>query len=242
MLSLSLKSKSTQSLLLIATIYLLIKLYFVFFPATFPISGQEFVFGWGMIAATLILGWLGYLCTKKLGFADIWESNVSNFQRFLLPFLLGLVYGIITIAPILIDHDNPLHPLGLENTNHVPFPNSIPFYVFGAIFMEVFLKLICIGILTWLISSVIFRGKYVEIVFWIINVLVAFYEPMPYIQQSITGGKHPLNAIASEMVGALYISNVISGYIGKRFGFLASLTMRLTHYAVWHIIFPLFLN
>ena len=106
--------------------------------------------------------------------------------------------------------------------------------------MEIFLKLICIGILTWLISIVILRGKYIEIAFWIANILVAFYEPMPYIQQAIRAEKSPLIAIGSEMIGALYISNIISGYIGKRFGFLASLTMRLTHYAVWHIIFPLF--
>jgi hypothetical protein len=94
------------------------------------------------------------------------------------------------------------------------------------------LKLVCIGILTWLIASVIFRGRYVEIIFWSVNVLVAFYEPMPYIQQSIAAGKPPLNAIASEMLGILYISNIISGYIGKRFGFLSSLTMRLAHYTV----------
>ena len=106
--------------------------------------------------------------------------------------------------------------------------------------MEVFLKLVCIGILTWLVSSVIFRGRNVGIVFWLINILVAFYEPMPYIRQSLGAGKHPLHAIASEMFGALYISNIVSGYIGKRFGFLSSLTMRLSHYTVWHIIFPLF--
>jgi hypothetical protein len=240
MFSFSLKNKSKQALLLITVIYLLIKLYFILFPTTFPIAGQEMVFGWGMIAATLILGFLGYLCTKKMGFTDIWQSDISNFQRFILPFFIGLIYGIITIAPRLLYHDDPLHPLALRGTIHVTFPNAVPFYVFGAIFMEIFLKLVCIGILTWLFSSVIFRGKYAGTIFWIVNLLVAFYEPMPYIQQSIAAGKSPLNAVTSEMLGVLYISNIISGYIGKRFGFLASLTMRLTHYAVWHIIFPLF--
>jgi len=240
MFSFSLKNKSTQALLVIAIIYLLIKLYFILFPVTFPIAGQEMVFGWGMIAATLFLGLLGYFCTKKIGFADLWQSDISNVQRFLIPIILGLIYGIITIAPRIIYHDDPLHPLALRGNIHVHFPNSIPFYVFGTIFMEIFLKLVCIGMITWLMSSLIFRGKYVETIFWIVNVIVAFYEPMPYIQQSIATGKSPLNATASEMLSVLYISNIISGYIGKRFGFLASLTMRLSHYAVWHIIFPLF--
>jgi hypothetical protein len=240
MFSFSLKTKSAKTLLVIAAIYLLCKLYFIIFPTTFPIAGQEMVFGWGMIAGTLIMGLLGYLCTKKIGFTDIWQANISNFQRFGLPFLLGLIYGLITIAPRLLYHDDPLHPLALRGNIHVPLPSAIPFYVFGAIFMEVFLKLACIGIVTWLISSVILRGKYVEITFWVVNFLVAFYEPMPYIQQSIAAGKSPVPAIASEMLGALYISNIVSGYIGNRFGFLASLTMRLAHYAVWHIVFPLF--
>ena len=240
MVTFSLKDKSAKTLLFIAVIYLLCKLYFVISPADFPIESQKMVFSWGMIAGILVAGFLGYLCTQKVGYAGIWQDNISNFQRFVLPALLGLVYGIITIAPHILHHDDSQHPLIRNNFAHVPFPGSIPFYVFGAIFMEIFLKLVCIGILSWLISSLLLRGKYTEITFWVINILVAFYEPMPYIQRSIEAGKSPFIAITSEMFGALYISNLISGYIGKRFGFLASLTMRLAHYTVWHILFPLF--
>jgi hypothetical protein len=240
MFSLYLKRTSVKTLLVIAIIYLVCKLYFLIFPEDFPIASQKMVFGWGMVAATLALGLLGYICTQKVGHAAIWQGNITNFQRFIIPALLGLVYGLITIAPRILYNDVSQHPQVQNNFTHVPFPGSIPFYVFGAIFMEIFLKLVCIGMLSWLISSLLLRGKYAETTFWIVTILVAFYEPMPYIQQSISAGKSPLLAIGAGMLSPLYISNVISGYIGKRFGFLASLTMRLAHYTVWHILFPLF--
>jgi hypothetical protein len=43
------------------------------------------------------LGFLGLKLSQKLGFAEIWDSKVSNKQRFLIPALIGIAIGVFFI-------------------------------------------------------------------------------------------------------------------------------------------------
>ena len=67
-------------------------------------------------------------------------------------------------------------------------PWSIPFYTFGAIFLEYLLRLgaLCIGF--WFIFVLILRRRFRLAVFWLLNLIVALYEIWPYLAQDIHAG------------------------------------------------------
>lgn len=185
------------------------------------------------------MGFVGLLLARRTGFADIWDERVSNRQRFLIPCIVGLIYGLMTIAPLVFGASNRLHPLATGSDIHVNFPLSIPYYTYGALFLEIFLRLFCVTLLVWLISNVLLRGKWQTPVFWLAAFVVAFYEPMPYMLEDFTGKTSlgSLYVVFSTVTGSLFISNVIAAYLFRKYGFLAPVVMRLSHYLIWHIIY-----
>ena len=55
------------------------------------------------------LGFLGLRLSQKLGFSALWDSDVSNRQRFLIPVFVGIGTGILFIVvDVLL---RPLHTL-----------------------------------------------------------------------------------------------------------------------------------
>jgi hypothetical protein len=83
-------------------------------------------------------------------------GGVSNGRRFLLPAIEGVIYGAITV----------LRDLPAPKDVHVPFPVSIPFYIYGAIFLEMLLRLVALTVFAWLIGEVILRGRRRGVAFW----------------------------------------------------------------------------
>ena len=66
------------------------------------------------------LGFIGLKLSQKLGFADIWDSRVTNKQRFLIPALVGIAIGVFFIfVDIILSQFHTLGPLP-----HPPFPTS----------------------------------------------------------------------------------------------------------------------
>lgn len=217
----------------------LIKIFFLFFRVTLPLAGNEVVFSLLTILTLAVLGFVGFLMARRTGFADIWDERVSNYQRFLIPCIVGLTYGLVTVVPLLIGASNRVHPLATGSDVHVKFPLSIPYYTYGAIFLEIFLRLFCVPLLVWLISRLILRGRWQTPVFWLAAVAVALYEPMPYMMADFAG-KTPLGSlyvVFGTLIGPLFVSNVVAAYLFRRYGFLAPVVMRLSHYLIWHIIY-----
>jgi hypothetical protein len=48
------------------------------------------------------LGFWGYNLSRRIGFADIWDSKITNYQRFLIPVLIGFGLGVFFIISDLI--------------------------------------------------------------------------------------------------------------------------------------------
>jgi len=232
-------STSTRIYFGLIALLVLIKIFFLVSPITLPIAGNEGVFSPLTILTLGVLGFVGLLLARRAGFADVWDARVTNRQRFLIPCIAGLIYGLVTIAPLLSGASNRLHPLATGSDVHVKFPLSIPYYVYGAVFLEIFLRLFCVSILVWLISNVILRGKWQTPVFWLAAIVVAFYEPMPYMMQDFAGTTPigSLYIVFSTVISSLFISNVIAAYLSRKYGILAAVVMRLSHYLVWHIIY-----
>jgi len=223
-LSLSLKIYISLVAFLIA-----VKLIFLLSPKVFPLAEQASAFYWTTILLIAAMGFVGLILSRRTGFPEIWDTKVSNRQRFLIPTLIGLLYGVITV----------LKDLPEPSPVHLRLPHSIIFYAYGAIFLEIMLRLFAIPFVVWLISNVILRGKWRTQVFWIAVIVAALYEPLPYIREQLSSA--PAIAAPSIMIEwateTLFLANVLSGWLFRKYGFLAPLTMRLSFYLVWHIIY-----
>lgn len=219
-------SPSTKTYLALVSFLVAVKILFLAFPAKFPLADQEGAFSWLTITTVSVLGFIGLLLTRKAGFPDFWDGAVSHRQRFLVSALVGLVYGVVTI---LFDLRNPA-PV------HLSLPSSIPFYAYGATLLEILLRLFAVTFLVWLISNLIFRGKWQAQVFWLAAVIAALYEPLPH----LTNAFHTRGILATigVLVAApLFAGNIVAAYLYRKYGFLAALTMRLSFYLLWHNIY-----
>jgi hypothetical protein len=206
-----------------------VKVIFLLFPTVFPGADQESAFYWTTILVIAVMGLIGLILARRTGFPEIWDTKVSNRQRFLIPTLIGLVYGAITV----------IEDLAKPSPVHLRLPLSIPFYTYGAILLEIMLRLFAIPLLVWLVSNVILRGKWQTQVFWIAAIVAALYEPLPFMRQELSGvsGFAGSIIIIKWAIEPLFLANVVSGWLFRRYGFLAALVMRLSFYLVWHIIY-----
>jgi hypothetical protein len=222
-------STSTKIYIGLVAFLVAVKIIFLLFPATFPRADQEGAFSWMMIAVIALMGFVGLILSRRTGFPEIWDARISNRQRFLIPILIGLAYGVITVVK---DLPSP-------SPVHLKLPLSIPFYAYGAMFLEIMLRLFAIPVLVWLISNVILRGRWQTQVFWFAVIVAALYEPLPYIKEQLSSA--PAIAVPGIIVEwateTLFLANVVSGWLFRKYGFLAPLTMRLSFYLVWHIIY-----
>ncbi len=222
-------SISTKIYLGLIAFMVTVKVIFLLFPTVFPGADQESAFSWTTILVIALMGLIGLFLSRRTGFPDIWDARVSNRQRFLIPTIIGLVYGVITV----------LHDLPKPSPVHLKLPLSIPFYTYGAILLEIMLRLFVIPILVWIISNLLFRGRWQTQVFWFAAVLAALYEPLPFIRGDLSTALPIAYAsiILKWATEPLFLANVASGWLFRKYGFLAPLVMRLSFYLVWHIIY-----
>lgn len=227
------QSTSTKVYFGLVLFLIAVKLFFLLAPVEFPLSDQAGAFSWLTIFIIAALGFIGLVLSKRTGFPDIWDNNISNWQRFLVPAITGLVYGAITVLVEFVGARR--HPLQLSSDFNVKFPLSIPFYTYGAVFLEILLRLFAIPFLIWLISNLALRHRWQTQVFWLVAILVALYEPLPY----MTDALHQAGVLSalSILVGPLFIANLVAAYLFRKYGFLAPLVMRLSFYLIWHIIY-----
>lgn len=219
-------SPSSKTYLALVSFLVAVKILFLVFPAKFPLADQEGAFSWLTIITVSALGFIGLLLTRRAGFPDFWERSISHRRRFVIPAIVGLVYGVVTI---LFDLRNPA-PV------HLTLPWSIPFYAYGATLLEILLRLFAVTFLVWLISNLIFRGKWQAQVFWVAAVIAALYEPLPHLTNAFqTRGL--LAALGVLVAAPLFAGNIVAAYLYRKFGFLAALTMRLSFYLLWHIVY-----
>ena len=225
------KNLSTSTKIYIGLIAFLVavKLIFLLFPTAFPLAEQAGAFSWLTIAAIALMGFVGLFLSRRAGFPDIWDARISNRQRFLIPTLIGLIYGVETV----------LRDLAAPSPVHLKLPLSIPFYAYGAIFLEIMLRLFAVTFLTWLISNVILRGRWQTAAFWIAAIVAALYEPMPHIQQELSNAASIAvpSIVIKWATEPLFIANLVFAYLYRKYGFLAAVVMRLSFYLIWHVIY-----
>jgi hypothetical protein len=214
-------------------IFLTLKLVFDFYPPNFTTRDQALAFAWPVVLSILAIATLGLWADRGLGLPDPFEDQGRMRTGFIWATAAGFVYGLITIGDYVYFRSG--HPLATSEWGHLPLPWSIPFYAYGAIFLEFLLRLGALCILFWLLHVVILRRRLRNPTFWAINWLVALYEVFPFLQEDIHRGNWL--GIFTTLLSPLYLSNVFEGWLLLRFGWFAPIVFRISFYLVWHILF-----
>lgn len=163
---------------------------------------------------------------KKAAIPDFWENEISNKKRLAIPLLIGLVFGFFDVLIFkIILHPDPYDKLPpfLQ-----PFPYSIFLYFSGAFEIEVFYRLIPITIIC-LFGEWYKKGKYSKPLFMVAAILTSVREPLEQFQ---TGA---LWLTIYAMVTGIAM-NLLQAFYFKKTGFIGSLSVRLGHYLLWHIM------
>jgi hypothetical protein len=213
--------------LMVATL-IVAKLYFVNHPTDFPLESQASAFEWQMLLTLASCGLVGLLLAPYARFPDMWDRSVLHRKRLLVPIVWGVLYGLVTAVR---DLPNP-------SEFHLYYPASIPFYAYGALFLEILLRLFGVTLITWLIAEVALMGHLRNAAFWIANIAVSLYEPLPQIAEDIVGVQRPAIVPVTLVNWAfhpMFLANLLTGYLYRRFGFLTAVVFRMSFYAVWHV-------
>jgi hypothetical protein len=226
---------STTPLVMFATLSLVmagIKLLFDYYPGDFPLRDQASAFTWEVIGGITLIAFAGVFASRAAGLPEPFEDAGREREGIWAAIAIGALYGAITIwMDINARQANPN-----AAWVHMDLPWSIPFYTFGAIFLEFLLRLGGLCVVFWFVHVVLLRRRLRLTVFWIVNVIVALYEIWPHIADDVAGGRW--EAAARGLAGPLYLSNVFEGWLMLRYSWLAPIVFRLAFYAIWHILYP----
>jgi len=148
------------------------------------------------------------------------------------PWLIGVAFGVADVLIIkCIMHPQPYDSLPpfLQ-----PFPYSIFLYTAGAIEVEVYYRLIPLGLALWAIQKWV-PARWQTFVFSLVAVLTALREPLE--QWPDGAWWFVVYALASGLA-----MNVLQALYFKRQGFLGTLVLRLGHYSIWHIALGMYVS
>jgi hypothetical protein len=168
----------------------------------------------------------------KAGIPNFIDEQVQNKKRFLQPFLIGVVFGLLDVFVIkILQHPTPYTELPpfLQ-----PFPYSLFLYFSGAFEIEVFYRLIPMTTIL-VIGQWISKGKFFNYFLWSAILLTSIREPL---EQMPSGSNWFI--CYSLLTG--FLMNYLQAIYYKNAGFLATLSIRLGHYLFWHILLGVYVQ
>lgn len=183
------------------------------------------------------LGFIGLKLSQKIDFADIWNSKISNKQRFLIPALIGVGIGVFFIlADVVL---SKFHNLG--SIPHPPFPTSLVASVTAGIGEEVIFRLFFISFWVWLISYVIFKKRWQNQIFWIVTLFSALAFALGHFPSvMILFGFKTIREIPFILISEIILLNgvvsLLAAYYFRKFGFLAAVSIHFWTDVIWHVI------
>ena len=187
------------------------------------------------------LGFIGLQLSRKLGFPELWDENVTTRQKFLIPALVGIAIGVFFILADLVFQ----RWLFLGALPHPPFPTSLVASAVAAIGEEVIFRLFLIPLWMWLISTVILRGRWQNQVFQVVAVFSALAFAAGHLPSAMFAlGFESIAQIPIALLVEIFLLNgVISIFAAsyfRKYGFLAAVGIHFWTDIVWHVIWGLF--
>jgi hypothetical protein len=188
-------------------------------------------FSWELFI-TVLVGLVAIGFQHQAGFPELLQRTISNRPRFLYPLLTGLVFAVPDIILVkFIQNPGPYQTLP---PYFQPFPFSVLHYTTGAIYSEVYYRLLLFTLIMGLTRKYL-PLHYHDKIFWTLAVLTSLWEPlMQWPQGSLW------------FVFYCFLSgfafNFLQAWYYKTAGFLASLSVRLGHYLLWHVLLGLYVE
>lgn len=187
-------------------------------------------FSWELLGV-ILLGLPAIAFQEQAGFAELLQRAVSNRQRYLYPLSIGVAFAIPDVIIVkFIQNPGPYTTLPPW---FQPFPYSILHYITGAIFSEVYYRLIVLTLVMALTRKYV--PRYYETLFVVSALLTALWEPLSQWPQG--PGWFVVYCLTSGIA-----FNFIQAWLLKKYGFLAALSVRMGHYLLWHILLGLYVQ
>jgi len=229
-----LRARSTLAFLALAATLVALKLLFDLYPGAFPDQSQAQAFTWPLVTGMIVFAAIGLFCDRSAGLPDPFADLAKERQGLIVAAATGALYGLITIAmDVMFTTRTAIGDPG--EWIHMALPWSIPFYTFGAIFLEFLLRLGGLCITFWLLHVVVFRRRLRMPLFWLVAAIVALYEIWPLMADDVSAGRW--GSVVRALAGPLYLSNVFEGWLLLRYGWSSPVVFRLSFYLLWHILY-----
>lgn len=213
-------------------VFLIIALIGIFYGKS--LSGKfQFLRVWEFSNILLLLLGIPFLFFQtRSGLPEFWQVSVPGRHRFLFPLLIGVSFGILDIIVFkIVLHPQPYSELPPFTQ---PFPYSLFLYFSGAFEVEVFYRLIPITLIL-LAGKWIKKGAYYNLFFIAGAILTSLREPL----EQLPDGSFMLISY-SLLTG--FLMNLLQAFWYQKAGFLASLSIRLGHYLIWHILLGIYIQ
>jgi hypothetical protein len=214
-------------------------------PLNVKIVASEFA--WSTITLYAVLGSVGVLLSMITGFPDALDRAISNRQRFVIPLLVGAGLGVLAILIDQFTHGTKFVEMQSgEASFNIYFPASLFVYSGGIVMIEAIFRIFTIPFFLWLISNLILRGRGQERTFWILAFVLSLFEPATqglgilFLKPSTD----PLMLLLTQFLPYFvtnYPLNLGQAAFFRKYGFLASFTMRLGFYVMWHVVYGNFI-
>jgi hypothetical protein len=233
----------------------------VHFPdEMFASPSQKESFGWVFLGVLAAVGLFGVWLAQRTGFPEMWDARVSNRQRFVLPALLGMAFGALEIA---VDYQTGMTQIVVDASKelrmfHIAFPASALVYPGGAVIVDTLFRLLPLPLflggvylVRWAVTrqwptadAAGGRGGSRDWGFWAVALVLSWIEPVT--QSGVLGPllgrgfqfKGHEGLVAYWLIEG-YAFNLLQAYLFRKYGFLACLTMRVSMYFVWHVVWGL---
>ena len=233
-------ANSSRVWLCLVTFLGVVGLYINFVGGGLETDPRAVLFSWPVIGVVGLLGLLGVWLSHLTGFPAAWDARFSNRQRFVIPLVLGVGFGLLESGLDLVFHWTAFFAQfsGLPLYS-AAWPGSLPFYAGGAILVEVVYRLLPVPLLLWLISNLLLRGRAQTQVFWVLAVLSSLIEPYTQDLDALKFGGSLL-FVASAFVPD-FLENLGQVVIFRKYGLLASIMVRFGFYLIWHVVYGNFI-
>ena len=213
-----------------------VNLFMTFVGAGLERDPRSTLFSWPVIAVVGLAGLAGIWLSHRTGFPAAWDGRISDRQRFVIPAVLGVGLGLLQSGLDTVFHWTQFFAQfsGLPSYN-APWPGSLLFYPGGAIWVEVFYRLLPVPLLLWLVSNLLLRGRAQAQVFWVLAVLSSLIEPAT---QDLDGFRFGASVlfVGSQFVPD-FVLNLAQVVMFRNFGLLASIVTRIGFYLIWHVAY-----
>lgn len=235
-------SSSFVWLILVGYLVLVKTVILPMFPPI-AIDAVAAIFSWPVILIFSLLGLVGVWLADCTGFMPALDARVSNRQRYLIPLLIGGGIGVLASLLDLLTKGTQFlaENMGVESFN-TDYPLSLFAYTSGTVIVEALFRLFPFPVLLWLISYVVLKKRWQEQTFWALAIVLSLLEPLfqligqmtPEVMENF--GQFFV-ALFLPFLLTNYPMGVAQAYVFRRYGFLASFTLRMGYYSVWHIVY-----